>query len=247
MLLDIHSHILHNVDDGAKTIEEAVSLLSIMQMQGVTDVIATPHFYPHDDTLDNFNKKTSRSFNELKDRINGRNLPNIYLGSEVLYYSGISKVSAIKNFTLNGSNYILLEPNPYLLNKTFMGELLYLRNEVGLIPIIPHIERFHKAHGFKHFVEFVKENNILTQINATSVLTKRYNRVLHKLFTENVVDFIGTDAHSVKNRPPLIKPALALISEYYGEQYRQKLTRNSENLYNLIIKKEAVTYDLKQP
>ncbi len=66
MLFDIHSHILHNIDDGAKSIDESVALLENMYQQGVTDVIATPHFYPQVDILEDFICNANRSFNQLK-------------------------------------------------------------------------------------------------------------------------------------------------------------------------------------
>ena len=57
ILLDIHSHILPGVDDGAKNIEESLELLRMMKSQGITDVIATPHFYAMSENLENYQKK----------------------------------------------------------------------------------------------------------------------------------------------------------------------------------------------
>lgn len=247
MLLDIHSHILPGVDDGAKNIEESISLLSVMHSQGITDVIATPHFYPHLDNLENFRQKTTDAFNLLNQTIKDKDFPNIYLGCEILYYSGISKVSAIKNFTLNNSNYILLELNPYLINRTLESEILYLRDTVGLIPIIPHIERYYRAKGYKRFLEFLIENKILTQVNATSFFAKRYNKILQKLITEDIITFIGTDCHSLERRPPLMKLALEFVKNTFGEEYKTKLIENNNNLYKQIIAKEPALYDFKQP
>ena len=167
MLIDIHSHILPECDDGAKDIEASITLLKMMKVQGITDVIATPHFYPSDETIEDFKERVSTSYkNLLNAGIN--DLPNIYLGCELFYYKGITKSEYIKEFTLNKSKYILLEPNPYFLDKTFMDELLYLKNELGMMPIIPHIERYYKAKGYKNFLKFIKENKILTQVNTSS-------------------------------------------------------------------------------
>ncbi len=216
-----------------------------MRSQGITDVIATPHFYPHLDSLENFKQKTTAAFDLLSETIKDKDFPNIYLGCEILYYSGISKVSAVKNFTLNNSNYILLELNPYLINRTLQSELLYLRDTVGLIPIIPHIERYYKAKGYKKFIEFVKENNILTQVNATSFFSKRYNKTLEKLITENITTFIGTDSHSLEKRPPLMKLALEYIKDTFGDEYKTRLIENNNNLFKLIIAKGPAFYDFK--
>ncbi len=246
MLFDIHSHILPAVDDGAKTIEESISILSAMRRQGITDVVATPHFYPHSDNLEDYIKKTQSAFLELKNTAKNQDLPNIYLGCEILYYSGISKVSSLENFTINNSNYLLLELNPYLINKTLFNELLYLRDERGIIPIIAHVERYCKSRTYKYLLEFIKENNILTQINTTSFFAKRYNNVLEKLFLSDLVSFIATDSHSLEKRPPLMRHALEIISAKYGEETKLKLIKNANDLLSKITGKEL--YDeIEQP
>ncbi len=226
-MIDIHSHILPAVDDGAKTIDESISILNEMLSQGITDVIATPHFYPHNDSLEEFTERREKAFSQLK---NLKNSPNIYLGCEILYYSGISKAGPLESFTINNSRYILLELNSYLINKALFSEILYLINERNIIPIIAHIERYHKSRNYKKLLEFVKNNNILTQINATSFFSKRYASTLKKLFSLDLVTFIGTDSHSLEMRPPLMKKALQLIEREYGEERKLKLIENSNKL-----------------
>ena len=159
-MLDIHAHILPNVDDGAKNLENAITLLEMMAQQGITDVIATPHFYPSEATLEEFKEKTQISLETLKNA--NVKLPNILLGCELYYFNGVSKSEYIKEFTLNGSNYLLLEPSYSCITKAFLSELLYLKNDLNITPIIPHIERYYKTPGFRMLLKFIKENKILT-------------------------------------------------------------------------------------
>lgn len=240
MIFDIHSHILHNIDDGAKSIDESVALLEEMYLQGITDVIATPHFYPQVDILEDFIEKAHNSFSQLKNYIKDKKVPNIYLGAEVLYYSGISKASSLKEFTLNGADYILLEPNCSQINKGLFKELLYLRDTLKITPIIAHIERYHKERGFKDFLKFIKENRILTQVNATSFFGKHYTRILKKLIKEDIITFIASDTHSLDLRPPMISDALQKIEEQFGNDYKLKLIKNSEQLFSQIANKGNV-------
>lgn len=231
MLLDIHSHILPNVDDGAKSLEAALELLKLMQQQGITNVIATPHFYPHDDTIEAFKERIYNSYNllcESKDK-----LPNIILGCELFYFNGISKSEFIREFTIGGSNYLLLEPNPYMLSKKLMDEILYLKNELHIIPIIAHIERYHTCKGYKTFLKFVKENKILTQVNSASFFDKSYNRIIKKLFKEKIITFIATDTHSMR-RPPMMDVALLEIEKRFGSNEKRRIISNLEILYNNI-------------
>jgi len=239
-MLDIHSHILPAVDDGAKTIDESLSILEAMYAQGITDVVATPHFYPHDDNLDDFNNKVKKAFSTLKEAIGDKKLPNIYLGCEILYYSGISKASSLRNFTINGSDYMLLELNSYYINDSLFNEILYLREERGIIPIIAHIERYCKARKYKALIEFVKQNKILTQVNSTSFFAREYKRTLNKLFNSGVVSFIATDSHSMSRRPPLLAHAFEIIEAAHGPQIKQKLLKNANDLYLEITNKDNV-------
>ncbi len=236
MLLDLHSHILPECDDGAKNVPMSIELLKMMKNQGITDVIATPHFYPHDDTIDEFLLKVNKAYKKLS-HLKTNDLPNILLGCELFYFKGISRSEHIFKFTLNDSKYILIEPNAYLLNKSFQNELLYLKNDLGLIPIIPHIERFYKAKGFKVFLKFIKENEILTQVNAASLLDKSYNKIIKKLMSQHIITFIATDTHSL-NRPPLMSSALYEIEKRFSVNEKERILANLDTLLCEITKKE---------
>ncbi len=235
MLLDIHSHILPSVDDGAKNIDDSLILLKMMRSQGITHVIATPHFYPNDDTIEEFKARVAHAVSILNKRHNY--LPEIILGCELFYFTGISKSDLIKEFTLGKSKYILLEPNPFSINKTLMSEILYLRDELGLTPIIPHIERYHKSNGYKDFIKFIKEHKILCQVNAASFLDRHYNRTINKLFKMGIVTFIATDTHSI-NRPPLLSNAFEEIEKRFGESEKERILSNLENILSEITAKE---------
>ena len=238
IMLDIHSHILPAVDDGAKTIEESLEILKEMYRQGITDVLATPHFYPLEDNLEDYLSITRKAFSVLKENTKPKKVPNIFLGCEILYYSGISKASKLKHFTLNGSCFLLLELTPDLINDNLFDELLYLKGKRNIVPIIAHIERYKTAKKYKKFINFVKDNGILTQVNATSFFRKDYSKTLDKLFSENVVTFIGTDSHSVDRRPPFMDIALEKIAQKYGNETKEKLIENANKLYLDITGKE---------
>ncbi len=236
MLLDLHTHILPDCDDGAKNVKISLELLKMMKAQGITDVIATPHFYPDSDTIDAFKTRVAASFSKLS-KVATNDLPKILIGCELFYFRGISKSEYINDFTINKSRYILIEPNPYFIDKIFMDEILYLKNDLGLIPIIPHIERYHKSRGFKNFLKFIKENKILTQVNCASFFDKSYNRIIKKLFDQRLVTFIATDSHSL-NRPPMLSLALCEIENSFSSQAKQKILHNLNSLLEDITNKE---------
>ncbi len=237
MYLDIHSHILHKIDDGAEDLSVSLALISDIYNQGITDIIATPHFYPLYDNLEDFEVRRQKRYLELMSKLQDIPHPNIYLGCELLYYSGISNASSLKSFTLNGSQYILLEPDYSLINNHFFNEILHLR-ELGFKPIIAHLERYKKARSFKKLLSFIKDNDILVQVNATAFYNKHYNRLIKKMVKEDLITFMASDTHSIDVRPPLIKGALDIITEKYGKDYCEKLCENTKKLLLDITEKE---------
>lgn len=239
-MLDIHSHILPGVDDGAKNSDEAFRILCEMQRQGITDVIATPHFYPDSDSYDSYFGRIIPAYQSFKAEYTeklsaGEKLPNIYIGSEVLYFRGILSSERINDFTLNNSRYLLLELTDGAVDEKLFEELYILKNERGITPIIAHTERYHKAKGYKKLLKFIESEDIPAQINASSLFIKGLAKPAEKLVQHNLAAFIATDAHSPEKRPPMMFSALELIARKFGEQYKQRLINNSERLLKEIL------------
>ena len=106
-MLDFHSHILPRVDDGSQGLEESLLMLSAMKDQGVTTVIATPHFYANDDSVDSFLSRRDAAYAALAPQYT--DVPRIILGAEVKYYEGISRLPDLKRLRIDGSRLLLLE------------------------------------------------------------------------------------------------------------------------------------------
>lgn len=237
MYLDIHSHILCDIDDGAEDLSVSLALLSDIYNQGITDIVATPHFIPTSDNLEEFLEERQNSFLKLQKALKDTPHPNIYLGCELYYYSGLSYASSLESFTIENSKYILLEPDYELLDDKFLDELSHFK-KLGFEPIIAHIERYRTAKGFRKLIKFIKTNRILTQVNATAFYNKKYTRLIKKLFKEDLITFVASDTHSIDVRPPMVRGALEKIKSDYGEKYAKKIVANSHKLLLEISKKE---------
>ena len=236
-MLDIHSHILPTVDDGAEDLDEALKILEMMQKDGITDVIATPHFYADSDNLNDFKTRTEKAYKTLCSAADGKNLPRVFLGCEVLYYRYIGTSEAVTEFCFNGSNYLLLELVNDCITDSFFENLYCLKNQSGIIPIIAHIERYYKDRSFKKLLKFVKSENIPTQVNASSFFSPHYCKIAEKLIKKGYVTYLATDAHSVDKRPPKMKDALNYISDRLGSECANSLINNSKTLLADITQK----------
>ena len=223
-----------SVDDGAKSLDESLEILNQMKADGITDVIATPHFYADSDNLEDFKARTQAAFNSLTSVTKGKELPRIMLGSEVLYYRGIGSTETVREFCLNGSSYLLLELTDRCITDSLFSDIYKLRNNLGITPIIAHLERYYKSPNYKKLLAFTKKENILAQVNASSFFIKSLSKTAEKLTENGYINFIGTDAHSPDNRPPVMRQALTYISEHLGSKYASGFIRNSRLLLEQI-------------
>ncbi|MBR4761671.1 MAG: hypothetical protein IK086_03450, partial [Clostridia bacterium] len=147
-MLDIHSHILPAVDDGARNAEETARLLSQMKNQGVTAVVATPHFYPLGSVLDDFLELRATAAKEIAELCRESGI-TLFLGAEVLYYGGIGNSEDVKRLAFGGK-YMLLELlGLKKIDDKVTRDISALKYDLGITPIIAHVERYARYSGYK--------------------------------------------------------------------------------------------------
>ncbi|MBO5019385.1 MAG: hypothetical protein J6D52_01835, partial [Clostridia bacterium] len=228
---------LPDVDDGAKDVEESLKMLEMMKTQGITDVFATPHFDASQYDIEEFNYVIDSSKKSLEESIKGLDLPKIYIGCEVYYFSGIGRISGIKSLCLNNSNYILLELRyGHPITDQVLRDISDIYNKYGIVPIIAHIERYAKEKGFKQLLGLIGGRTCLAQINATSLMDKNpFRKTSLKLIKKGFISFIATDAHSPQMRPPLMSQALEVVKENLGKEYVDTILHNFEIFHDNVL------------
>ena len=231
--MDIHSHILPEIDDGAKDVEESLQLLGMLKEQGVTDVVLTPHFYPHFMNDEEFFALRKKAEEKLNSAVLGKNLPHLHIGCEFYYFDRMGTIGDIKFFTLGKSPYILLELVMSSMTDTVVETIENLC-EMGYIPVFAHIERYFGCKKIRRIFKLIKEGKCLAQVNASSVVAGNQRKIF-KLIKKGYIYILGSDTHSVKNRPPYMAEALDVIAENCGENYRRQLLINSDKLCKKIF------------
>lgn len=245
--IDIHSHILQNIDDGSKDIETAIKILIESANQNVDTIILTPHFYSSKkQTVEDFIKRRDSLYNILKSEIKNRNLilPNLRVGAEVALDCDLSKVEHIEKLAIEGTNYILIEM-PYEDWHDWMFESIYsIIASKNLIPIIAHIERYTLKKN--ELIDKLSKLEVYFQINASSLLDNSYMKETIKLINNNCIHFIGSDAHNLTDRPTRIKNAMEFLKDKVSVQFVDYLCNNSRLLLdNEYIEKNYNYFDKK--
>ena len=221
-MVDIHSHIVFGVDDGAQTIEDSLAMLEIAAQAGTTDIVATPHSdlkFSYDSDL------IKERIAEIQARIGDR--IRIHKGCDFhLFYDNIEQCKEDKSrFTINGHRYLMVEFADLAIPKTIdtiFREML--SNEIT--PVITHPERNRLLmKRVSDMVQWVRAG-CLIQVTANS-FTGRFGKsaeeAAHRLMRQNMVHFIASDAHDIEWRPPDMRAAYKLISEEYGDLTAERL------------------------
>jgi len=141
VVVDIHSHILPGIDDGAKNMQETIEMIDIAVEEGIDVIIATPHYEIGIDP--EFLKKYQEVYNDVLQYIESHEIPlQLYQGNEIYYSESIPELLQSGNIhTMNGSRYVLVEFLPsveYSSMERAFRKLLY----AGYWPILAHTERY---------------------------------------------------------------------------------------------------------
>ena len=247
-MIDMHSHILANVDDGAKSIEETISLLQEAKQAGFTAIISTSHY------MEGYYEVPNDERQNLIEQIEKETLP-IYLGNEIyLSENMINLLKENKACTINRTKYVLFEM-PLSSKPLGMLEQIEEINKEGLIPILAHPERYTFIQENPKLVYTLIETGVLMQGNYGSIIGRYGSKaqiLFKKLLENNMIHFLGTDVHrkeTIYSKMPEILEKLKII---IGEQKLEELSSINPKLVlenKEIIKHkpiEKIRFNLKE-
>ena len=233
-ITDIHSHILPGIDDGSRNSEMSLKMLSIMASSGVDVVCATPHFYGNRISAEHFLERRARSFNALQEAMGDKrsNYPDILLGAEVAFYSGLLKNNDIEKLCIGDTNTLLLEMpfipwTDYEINQ--VADLCFNKK---LNVIIAHIERYDDL-AYDDMLERLLMLPVYVQINAESLLHLRGRRKLLGMFKDGSAKLLGSDAHNLDSRAPNLMEGRRVIERKLGADALDRIDRCAQELLKI--------------
>ncbi|MCH8317937.1 MAG: capsular biosynthesis protein [Bacteroidetes bacterium] len=221
----MHSHILPGLDDGSGNPDQSIEMIKVLIGLGFKKLITTPHI------MGDFYKNTPEiilsKLNELKEIIKERKI-DIVLETAAEYYLDEWFIEKLKNeekLLTFGDNYLLFEMS-YLNEPIMLNEAIFLMRSAGYKPIIAHPERYTYLYSDFQKYKNLYEQEILIQLNTISLsgyYSKMAKKIAHKLIDNNMIHFVGSDLHSVKQAAPLIS---AMKTKYYRKALGLDLMNN---------------------
>jgi protein-tyrosine phosphatase len=221
-MIDIHSHILPGLDDGARTIDESFEMLRLAAASGTTDIVATPHLNS-EFTFDQ--QRVEHAFHEVSCKLHelsGKSsaIINVHLGCDFhLNYSNLS--DALRDppkYTINKRGYLLVEL-PESIAPPAARQALRRLIDAGILPIITHPERNPSLQSQLPELHRWVLDGCYLQITAQSLLGRfgpEAQRVALALISANLAHFIASDAHDSVDRSPDLSAAFKFVSAKYG-------------------------------
>lgn len=234
MVIDCHTHLLPQIDDGAKSVEQSIEMLRAEAMQGVDVVIATPHFYGDKDKMNNFIERRDAAKKILAkalENLGDGNIPQIKLGAEVAYFAGISRADDIEKLCVEGTNTILVEMPFAVWSDRVLSEIVSLVHDRELDVVLVHVERYLGYKGQEEKLKQLRKIPVMFQANAESLLNegflaKRKNKKIIDWFDNGMLSLLGSDCHNMGGR----KPNLSLGREKLSKEVLNSIDKLAENL-----------------
>lgn len=235
-MIDLHTHILPHIDDGAKDSSVTAAILQAEVEQGVQAIVLTPHYYCRKRTPEQFLEKRARMFEHIQPLL-PENL-SVRLGCE-LHFTGINmpETEELCKLAIEGTKYILFE---FPFTTDWSGELLDKVNEfivdTEYTPIIAHVERYGEVQKNPAFASDLVDMGCLLQVNCGSFLDKREKKLAFSLMEHGLVHCLGTDTHDNEIRAPkYLEAKQAIVEAGLGEFFEQA----QENMRAILNNEEV--------
>lgn len=220
-MIDLHCHILPAIDDGARDLAEAISLVKLSLEQGVTHIVCTPHI--HAGRYDNSLGEIEQVFNVFQQSITEADIDvKLACAAEVRIDADIMALIELNELPFLGlheGRKVLLLEMPYSHIPPGFDRLAKWLLKKGIVPLIAHPERNRELQKSPHLIKWLKGLGCLLQGTASSItglFGEKPQQVIEYMLKNGLVDIIASDCHSLKRRPPEMASAFELVSSNYG-------------------------------
>lgn len=233
-MIDIHNHIIPNIDDGSDSLELSRKLLFDAKKQGISDVCITPHY------MDKGPYKIKKNellkiFNKFKKDVKDIDI-NLYLGHELYIDKELDNLLLNKQIcSMNDSDYVLIE-FPFDKYEEQFDEYLY-NVSLNYKIIIAHPERYDYVLKDYRFVDRWLENGYTLQANQTSLFINKTRKCVFNFIEKGELSFISSDCHNL-DRPLSLIDAYKLIERKYSKEIAETLF--NENPLRVISNKPLI-------
>lgn len=237
-MIDLHTHILPGIDDGARDEEVSGKQLKSLSEQGVDTVVFTSHYYGRKRSPKQFLEARAAAFSRIKDLIPSD--METYFGAEVHFTGQMATANeALCSLAVGATRYLLAElPFTSAWDKALFRRLKEFISETDYVPVIAHVERYREVRKKPSLLAELKDMGCLLQANTGAFCDPRTKGLAFALLKHGFVDCLGTDTHNMDDRPPDYLSAKKAIE---AEGLAESFERIQENMRLLLDDKPVIT------
>jgi protein-tyrosine phosphatase len=229
-MIDLHCHILPDVDDGPRNVAESVEMAKQAVRQGIKTIIATPHH--RNEKYENHGQTLFRQVEEFNRVLKSENLDLTVLpGQETrIFGEMVEGLATGEILSLNQGKYVLVElPSGHV--PRYTSQLMFDIQLKGFVPVIVHPERNQEIIENPEVLYQLVKKGALTQVTASSVtghFGKTIKKFTHQLLEANLTHFIASDAHNTTSRGFKMVEAYGVVEKVFGVDFVYMLRENAE-------------------
>lgn len=225
-MIDFHTHIIPNIDDGSRNIEETFNLIQEAKEAGFEGIVLTSHY------IENYYEtdvpERDMWVKAISDNLKSKGIDTtLYLGNEIYMTDNMMNLLINgKASTINNSSYVLFEM-PLNAEPMNLYDVIYSLQENKLIPVLAHPERYSFIQKEPELVFDLIQKGVLMQANYGSILGKYGEKaeiIVRKFLENNMIHFLGSDVHRQNSIYKRIPQALKEIKDIVGDTKLQELT-----------------------
>ncbi len=231
-IVEIHSHILPGIDDGAKDVETSLKMIERLKNQGCDTIVLTPHYYSDSISLDDFLTRRDIAFQKLAEAL-PEGSPRLIPAAEVYISKYLFTNENLSRLCIGSSNYVLIEhPFSSTFSEASYDRLMNLYCEYKIRPILAHIERYRALMEDESRLDAFIEMGCLAQVNISSFADspRSVRKKLFKYLESGRIHLVGSDCHNIDSRPPSFEEGFAEIRKKSGEEAIKILQSNARLL-----------------
>lgn len=231
-MIDFHTHILPNIDDGARNIDETFTLIKEAKKAGFTQIVTTSHYMENYYETDTPEREVW--LKAICENLQAKNIDiKLYIGNEIYMTDNIIKLlEEGKASTINNTSYVLFEM-PLNAEPLNLYDVIYEMLQYKLVPILAHPERYSFVQKEPELIYDLIQKGVYMQSNYGSILGQYGEKaqiIVRKFFENNMIHFLGTDVHRQNTIYPKVPQALSEIRDIIGEEKLEELTTKNPKL-----------------
>ena len=233
MIVDLHCHILPEMDDGSNSVEMSVAMLCRMAEQGIDFVCATSHYYAEENTIQTFCARRNAAMEQLQ-AVLPEEMPCILLAAEVAFFSGISDCLELDKLCIEGTQTLLLEMPFQRWTQQEVDEITSLVLDRRYQVVLVHPERFCFVDANLELLSRLTTLPIGLQINASTLLHWRSRKDGLDLLQMAYAPLLGSDCHNLTTRPPNLLRGREIVRKKLGDAFLKKMDRSAETMVQKV-------------